>query len=385
MTVRQNDWHVREVDRDIIDVHRVRVLEANPTAARQARAHAGVPGVEHCWQARLGDDCVQRVGHPVVGEERLQVRVELHPTGSLADEPASLHHRALAAVRVDADERDQHVAISGGDLEHLVVADGHLAGVRLVVDAEDDRRHPALAIVGGHILRVRPAELGVKVPRGGVEHRGRDRVRGVAARELRMSVDVYRDNLVEGDVHDAVSTASNSSAWPTAAQALVSVRTHRIGLIPARTRVRAVAKPKPRLAPAITATRGMWLIPSGTIGSWMQAWAYLVKRAPALTWEPEHGEGAHLFRNVPGVRQGLQRLIIGAARAGQRQSHHERGSLLADSGQHVPQLAGRIVRAHKPWAHRCAFETPKYGLPSLHQHHLRFRLSASAPALLAHL
>ena len=52
----------REVDGDIVDVHRVRVLEPDPAAAGHARADAAVAGVEQRRQPGLGDHLVERVG-----------------------------------------------------------------------------------------------------------------------------------------------------------------------------------------------------------------------------------------------------------------------------------------------------------------------------------
>ena len=57
-----------------------------------------------------------------------------------------------AARRVDARERDQHVGVRGGRLRDLLVGDRRRARDRLAVDAEDDRDHVPLAVVGGHVI-----------------------------------------------------------------------------------------------------------------------------------------------------------------------------------------------------------------------------------------
>ena len=83
--------HVREVRGDLVEVHRVGVLEQDPTAARQPGADRGLAGVEHRRQLVLGDHLVERVRQPVVREEALQARVELEAADVvLVDQPPRL-------------------------------------------------------------------------------------------------------------------------------------------------------------------------------------------------------------------------------------------------------------------------------------------------------
>ena len=91
--MRQDDRQRREVDRDVVDGHRVAVLEAHAAAAGHARADAAVARVEEDRQAGFGKDLVERVRDPVVGEELLQRRVQLEPADDPGiDEPPRLAH-----------------------------------------------------------------------------------------------------------------------------------------------------------------------------------------------------------------------------------------------------------------------------------------------------
>ena len=61
-----DDLHVGEGDRHVLDQHRVAVLQPQPAAAAHARADARVAAVEDGRQLVLGDHLVDRPGHPVV-------------------------------------------------------------------------------------------------------------------------------------------------------------------------------------------------------------------------------------------------------------------------------------------------------------------------------
>jgi hypothetical protein len=127
---------------------------------------------------------------PVVGEERLQVRVELEPAdAALGHEAADLARSGAAAGRVDARERDQHVGVRGGRLRDLLVGDRRPAGRRLVVDPEHDGGHAALAIVGGDVGGRGQALAGPEVAPRRLAQRRRHRV-VPARRHLGMRVDV---------------------------------------------------------------------------------------------------------------------------------------------------------------------------------------------------
>ena len=72
--MRDDDRHVREIRRDVVEVHRVGILQPQPAAARHAGADARMAAVEDRRQLVLGDHLVELVGHAVVGEEALQRR-----------------------------------------------------------------------------------------------------------------------------------------------------------------------------------------------------------------------------------------------------------------------------------------------------------------------
>ena len=109
--VGEDDVQAAEVGRDVVDRHRVGVLQPHPAAARHARADPGRAGVEQRDQPGLLDHRVQRVERAVVGPEGLRVGVELEPARAALDPLARLAHGELALVRIDGRERDQHVRV----------------------------------------------------------------------------------------------------------------------------------------------------------------------------------------------------------------------------------------------------------------------------------
>ena len=134
-----------------------------PPPPRWPEPTAVWPGVEHDRQLVLGDHLVERVRHPVVGEEVLQARVELEAADVvLGDQPPRPLDALRPAVRVDRDERDQRVALARGELEDLLV--GHRAAPADAVDHEADGEHVALAVerreLGDGEQRVRAEHLG---------------------------------------------------------------------------------------------------------------------------------------------------------------------------------------------------------------------------------
>ena len=67
--MRDDDRHVGEIHRDVVDMDRLRVFQAQSAAAAHAGAHAGMAGVEDRGQLMLGDHLVELVGLAVIGEE----------------------------------------------------------------------------------------------------------------------------------------------------------------------------------------------------------------------------------------------------------------------------------------------------------------------------
>ena len=116
----------------------------------------------------------------------------------LCDQPLRLAHAKFALVRIDRDERDQHVGIFRGHLQHLVIVVAAEAGLALGVDREDHGGDFLGAVVGrgfrhGRRMLVRRLEV--------VGHLRLEVVIAVvamqAARLLGMGVDVDRHDFVE--------------------------------------------------------------------------------------------------------------------------------------------------------------------------------------------
>jgi DNA-binding IclR family transcriptional regulator len=149
--VGHDDRQVGEVRCDVVEEHRVRVLQPHPAAAPHPRADAGLPGVEDGWDAGLLDGRVERVEAHVVRVERLRRGVELEPLDAvLPHQPADRPQGDLVAPRVDAAEGDEDVGVGGGELGDLFAGDRRAAGRALGVDGEDDAADVLLAVVGSH-------------------------------------------------------------------------------------------------------------------------------------------------------------------------------------------------------------------------------------------
>jgi hypothetical protein len=153
--VRENDLEVGEVGGHVVEAHRVRVLEPQPAAAREARANAAVSRVEERRQPGLGDHLVQRIGSAVVREELLEVGMELEAPDAVVVDQAARSLDRVAPARVDARERDQHVGVRRGAVGDLLVRDRRDAAPGFPVDREHDCGYPPLTIVGGDIVHGR--------------------------------------------------------------------------------------------------------------------------------------------------------------------------------------------------------------------------------------
>src|SRR4051794_30768545 len=127
--VGHDDGQVREVGGDVIKQHRVGVAQLDAAPARQARADAGLPGVEERRDAQGLQLFVQRIVLPVVGLEGLQARVELEPAHPvLLDEPPGSADAGRPARRVDRAEGDEDVGVLAGLAVRLELADVFVEG-----------------------------------------------------------------------------------------------------------------------------------------------------------------------------------------------------------------------------------------------------------------
>ncbi len=93
-------------DGDIVDVHRIAVLQADAAAAGHAGADAAVAGVEDHGHLEFIHHFIERIRAAIAGEEFLQGRMELKaPHATVADEIARFVHCVLPTHGVDAGER----------------------------------------------------------------------------------------------------------------------------------------------------------------------------------------------------------------------------------------------------------------------------------------
>src|SRR5712692_10714497 len=146
--MRNDDRHVGEVGRDIVNVDGVRVLEFETAAARHARTDSRVTGVKNCRQLMLGDDLVKLIGHSIVWEEALQSRMELKTSNYASfDEVTRLTHAHAALMRVDRRKGNHHVGVRSSCLSDFIIGTALVADLELAIDREHDKADFALTII----------------------------------------------------------------------------------------------------------------------------------------------------------------------------------------------------------------------------------------------
>src|SRR5258706_7465804 len=98
-----DNWHIGEVNCNVIQVHGIGVLEMYTSTAAHASADARMPGVEYGWQTRLRDHLVENIGTPVIWVEFLYRRVKFEASYSeLFNESAGLARAHLPLRGIDA-------------------------------------------------------------------------------------------------------------------------------------------------------------------------------------------------------------------------------------------------------------------------------------------
>ena len=148
--MRQDDRHVREIHRHVVDRHRVAVLQPDAAAARHAGADAAVAGVKEHGQPGLGEDFVQRVGEAVVRERTAAAADAASARGHALRRPAlRFAHRLGAASRVDAREGNGDVRIGLAPSSATASFDSCGTSRQPFIDREDHARHLARAVVVG--------------------------------------------------------------------------------------------------------------------------------------------------------------------------------------------------------------------------------------------
>ena len=133
-------------ERDVVDEHQVGVLLAHAASARHPRADPGRAGVEQRDQPRLGDHLIQRVQERSLGQNACMLGWNLNPRT-----PRAISSRA---------SRTPSLPLCGSTLRTGSARPGSPRGpstsslpsrrahAGLVVDREQHRGHPALAVVG---------------------------------------------------------------------------------------------------------------------------------------------------------------------------------------------------------------------------------------------
>src|SRR6266404_2281211 len=154
--MRHDDRHVGKIDRDIVDMHRIRILEPHVVAAAHARSDAGLSGVEERRLAGLLDRLVKRIGEAVVRVEPLHGGMKLESLHTeLIDEAACFTRADFAFVRIDRSERNQDIAVLGSELSDFLVLVTAIAGLALSIDWKDDGSDILLPEMRGRLLHGR--------------------------------------------------------------------------------------------------------------------------------------------------------------------------------------------------------------------------------------
>src|SRR5690348_13416336 len=103
--MRHDDRHIRKVDRHVIQVHGIAVLEMDPTSTAHAGANSSLTGVKQGWQPGFRDHLVDDVGLAIIGIEFLERWMKFeaaHP--ELLDEATGLAGTHPSFGRVNTGE-----------------------------------------------------------------------------------------------------------------------------------------------------------------------------------------------------------------------------------------------------------------------------------------
>jgi hypothetical protein len=187
----QNDRHLREIDGDIIDRHRIAVFQTDPAATGQAGADSAVACVKEDREPRFGEHFIQRIRRAIVREELLQRRMKLEAVDAAGGDQASCFANGLrSARRIDAREGDRDVRMFGRKFGDGVVRDLR-SSRQLLVHGEDDAPDAARSIILGQCLPVVGRATLAEVSPGAFIH-GRQ-----LACVLEVDVDIDRDQAVD--------------------------------------------------------------------------------------------------------------------------------------------------------------------------------------------
>ena len=152
--VRQHDRHLREVGGHVVHVDRVASTSA---AARRRPARPSRSRCGRCGRARAGRPrrSPRRAGRPSrsFGKNSWMLGWNLKPRTPCSS--ISRCARSAASGRGGSTLANGIItsALAAATSATSSFATGGAAAARLVVDGEDHARHPALAVVGGHVRR----------------------------------------------------------------------------------------------------------------------------------------------------------------------------------------------------------------------------------------
>src|SRR5262245_52048363 len=195
--VRDDDLHLGKIDRNVVDVHRIGIFQADAPAPRHARADPGLAAVKERDRALRGDRLVEHIRAVVVGIEALGRGMELEPLDAeIAHQAARLLGAGATLGWIDRGERDHDIAVLVGDAGDLLVRVAAVTALLLAVDREDHAADLALAIIVGDRRRRELLALVAEIGPHRLALGALIRIERLA-RRMGVGVDVDRDQGIE--------------------------------------------------------------------------------------------------------------------------------------------------------------------------------------------
>src|SRR6478735_4159790 len=174
--------------------------------------------VENRRKLVLRDHFVEWIGHPVIGKESLQRRMELESTDhAVLQQTARFAHAHLALVRVDARESHHDVGVFARGVRNFFIRNSARTEFEFGIDREHHEPDLALAVVGNGLGDRRPL-AGLEVLRGRILEGLPHFIRLVTARDFGMRVYIDRNQILH--VHDCALFAR----WSRSHSAILSLR-----------------------------------------------------------------------------------------------------------------------------------------------------------------
>jgi hypothetical protein len=206
--MRQYDFHIRKIDRDIIDQYWLSPFQAQAATAAHTGSHARMASVENRRQAVFGNYFIQWIRNAVRRVAILHDTVKFKSLYAvILNQITRLFCADFALVRIDRSEWDNDIQIVGGIFGYLIIAHPLCAQSTFSIDSKLAKRDVTLAVKGngsGIVGRLRSA---LKMGAGGIKEFAHHQVFGIVAGHFSMNVHIYSGDIGNID-HVAKSSVS---------------------------------------------------------------------------------------------------------------------------------------------------------------------------------